>query len=504
MDGFGSRLHRLMAIGFVLGGLIGCSRDSYDGPHRHVILLSIDTLRADHSSGFGSRAGTPAIDALASQAIRFVDVTTAAPTTLAAHTSLFTGSYPRTHGVPRNGFSVHDANQMLPELLKSAGFTTAAFLGSYALDRMFGFGAGFDHYDQDFDQLIDMDAFDQNQRTADRVTDAVLEWSGRRNAGSERLFLFAHYFDVHATYRPPPPYDAMYGRADGPRTSSFDDLQMLVQRHHDAIVDDGPGLMGAMRHGLSNELLDGANGEPTALDRDLAALYAGEVSYVDSQVGRLLEGLQDQGILDDAIVVITADHGESFWVHGDFWNHGLAVYQSTVHVPLLLRLPPANSVAVQIDTPVSSVDVLPTLCELLGIPTPERVDGRSLVSSWNGSELEVVPVFSESTQPVGASFERDQVWRNQMKARCVRWGPWKYIHTPYLQRQELYNLETDPHERTNLLPADDAATRSQAEVLREVLAAWARDPQPLPSRFNPAQSQDAMERLRSLGYVGGR
>jgi arylsulfatase A-like enzyme len=280
------------------------------------------------------------------------------------------------------------------------------------------------------------------------------------------------------------------------------DVEQAIQAQQDRITQAGPGLFGVIEQGLSVALLEGAEGKPNPLDENLANLYAGEVSYVDEQIGRLLDGLKRRGILDEAIVIVTADHGETFWEHADFWNHGLCVYQTTVQVPLIIRLPDALPVVHDVETAVSAVDILPTVLDLLGLPVPATVEGISLRPAIENRPFDRGPVFAEATQPVGR-LEQGVEWGNSLKAKTVRQGPWKYIWTPYLDHEELYNLKQDPRELTNLLAEPTTAIRQRRDDMRAELDAWIASGHPLASHFNPEQQHEVLERLRSLGYVGG-
>ncbi len=495
-----TRRRRLIAQSMAVTAvaLSACARDE-EPAIRHVVLISLDTTRADHLGCYGNQTvQTPALDALAAEGTLFRHAYAAAPTTLASHTSLMTGQYPRVHGVPRNGFQIHPDNETLAEALSSAGFRCAAFLGSYALESIFGFDQGFDHFDEDFDLEFDHRRFDQSQRRASQVTDAALEyledWDGR-----DRLFLFVHYFDAHTPYDPPAPYNTMYGASV--ESSDQLDISEAVEAHQEAAVGQRPGFGFVLKHGLSPVLLKAAQGEPLGKDRDLAALYAGEVSYQDEHIGRLLDSLRERQILQEALVIVTADHGETFWEHGDFWNHGLWVYDTTVRVPLLVRIPGVSS-ARQIDQPVATVDVVPTVRELLGLSS-RPMDGRSLVPLLQGQEEPPWPVFSEATQPRSARIESGQDWHNALKPKCVRRGPWKYILAPYLRMEELYHLDRDPGETQNLLENPDEEARRVREELREHLRAWEEARTPLPSVFNPTQSNEVVEQLKALGYLAG-
>jgi arylsulfatase A-like enzyme len=454
----------------------------------------MDTTRPDHLGCYGStQVKTPQIDRLAARSSVFLDATSPAPTTLAAHTSIMTGRTPRAHGVARNGFVVHADNEMLAEVLARAGFHTAAFLGSMALEAAFAFDQGFGHFDADFQIEFSPTTYDQSQRRAEAVTDAVLEHLDRSRA--ERYFLFVHYFDPHAPYDAPAPWNAMYARdRDVPSSASLDDLDRAARAHYGRAGYAG-GQESTFKNGLTRELLAAAEHKPSGADLDLAAAYAAEISYLDHHIGRLLEGLEERGLLEHAIVVVTADHGETFWEHADVWNHGLWVYDTTLRVPLIVHLPDGRGAGARIGDSVSTLDILPTLLELLDLPSARDLEGRSLVDAIDGRAFQRGPIACEATQPT--AVESGQSWPNERKAKCMRSGRWKYVVAPYLDLEELYDLREDPLETKNLLEEQEGSARSIARDLEKDLNAWMKATRPLPSRFNP---DPITKRLRALGY----
>lgn len=487
---------------------------------RHVLLVSLDTTRADHLGCYGSDRGlTPRIDALAREAVRFEHVLAPAPTTLASHTSMMTGLYPRRHGVPRNGFVIDEANVMLAEVLRTAGFHTAAVLGSFALERHFDFDQGFAWFDQEFDVMFSLEeGTDQNQRLAENVTAAVLrhvdEVSGTPEG--QRMFLFAHYFDPHSPFAPPEPFAGRYAAEGAPRISLGKDLDLATREQQRALIGEMPGHRAVLTQGLMRPLLDRVPEGPFPRSRYMADLYAAEVAYLDSQVGALLDGLEERGLLEETLVVITGDHGETFWEHGDFWNHGLWLFDTTVRIPWILRFPEASGeegiegAGRVLPGPVSTVDLLPTLCELLELEPPAPLDGVSLVPALEGREQLRGPVFSEATQPWAERVEQpDLAWPGDLKPRAVRDGRWKYIHAPYLAPraggyEQLFDLESDPGERVNLLqaPSGRAGVEETRTRLRGLLDEHAAMPLMRSVRKTDAQQREIFERLRQLGYVG--
>ncbi len=437
---------------------------------RHVVLISLDTTRPDHFGFLGNTwIRTPRLDVLAGESIVFTDVVTAAPTTLASHTTLFTGKYPHHHGTPRNGFTVNPDNEMLTEILQRAGFHTAGFLGSFALDSRFGFDQGFDHYDEQFVQLAGRAGVDQDQRPADQVTDAVLRYLDETGV-PERLFLFVHFFDPHKPYLAPEPYETAYD----PRGREGLNPLLLARQAQDPRMDIG---------------------------RRQALQYAAEISYMDHHIGRLLDGLRERGILDQALLNITSDHGENLLDHEPHFDHGFTVYQSTMRAVWMLRLPGGARGGTRISRIVGSVDVLPTLLGLLELPLPPGIDGEAALLQPAVEGVEQSPYFGQATKPY-QQVETDPRWFNLRKARFVRDGRYKYIQTPFQGTEELYELDVDAGENVNLLRNPTPAMRALADRLRGTLDRWAESADPLPSAFDSSQSEETLKRLRSLGYVG--
>lgn len=482
--------------------LVGCREAGYDGPYKTIVLVSLDTLRADHLGCYGGAVETPSLDALAAEGVRFADVTTAAPTTLASHVSIMTGTYVHTHGTPRNGFEVLPENRMLAEVLQEQGFETAAFLGSWALDESFGFGQGFDHFDQEFDikatvakvdGQVDL-AVEQDQRRAERVNEALFHYLDTTEA--ERRFLFLHYFDAHAPYDAPPPF----GREkDGePQGSTLVDLKKAVLEHQGQLIENPPGFDGVIVGGIPTEILDRADGSELPIDRVLKDDYAREVRYLDHHLGRLFDGLRERGQLEQALVIVTADHGESFHEHGDFWNHGSWVYDTTVRVPLIVWHSPTLRADEEpgraVHEPVSTIDIMPTILGALGIPSHDRSEGLDLGPALAGEPFERGPVYSEATQPKNKELELGG-WANARKARCIRSGTQKLIVSPLHQRLELFDLAQDPGERRNLSSNDTTGLQ-----VFEQLQAWSLEARPSAATFNPDQDTELIRRINAYGY----
>lgn len=467
----------VLIVAIPLAGLTSCAGGGTDavGPPRHVVLISLDTTRADQLGLYGNpTVKTPRLDRLAAQSVVLDDFMTVVPTTLSAHVSLFTGKYPHTHGTPRNGFLVNEQNVMLPEILGEHGFVTAGFAGSFALEGRFNFAQGFEHYDEAFERFAGQDGRLQNERTAESVTQAVVDYLDQRGV-PERLFLFVHYFDPHAPYEAPPPYDTMY---DPSGREGLPDWKTV--RHQ-----------GLVKPGSKDEVAD-----------RLARQYAAEISYMDHHLGRLLDELRERGILDDALLVVTSDHGENFWEHGAVFDHGWSTYQTTMRGVGIIRMPRAALAGTRIGGIAANIDIMPTVLGLLGIPVPDGIDGERIdLMRVAGRPLDRVR-FGQAAKP-WQEVETDPRWTNMTKTRCVRSGKYKLVQVPYAGHEELYDLEADPVEQVNLLASADAETEATARRLRDRLEAWAASARPLPSRFDPSQREETIERLRALGYLGG-
>jgi len=282
----------------------------------HVVLISIDTCRADHLGCYGyTYPTTPYIDALATESVLFENAYSPVPLTLPAHASMLTGTIPPRHGIhDNNEYRVGDFNVTLAEILRDEGFATAAVVGAVVLDSPLGLDQGFDMY---FDRFSDNLAGTANpERRAEDVSSHGLRWLEAHR--DDRAFLFLHYFDPHATYDPPEPYKTRFGERP----------------------------------------------------------YDGEIAYTDHCIGLVIQKLKDLGLYDSTLLIITSDHGEMLGEHGEK-THGYFIYQSAVKVPLIIKLPGQHP-ARRLTDPVGLIDIVPTVCELLDIALPNALDGMSL------------------------------------------------------------------------------------------------------------------------------
>ena len=303
-----------------------------------IVLVSIDTLRADHVGAYGDEAAhTPALDGLAARGARFVHALSPAPLTLPSHASLLTGLEPPRHGVRHNStFRLATGLPTLAEVLAEQGFTTAAFVGAIVLDRQYGLARGFEVYDDQMDPRRAAGDKGFAERRADRVVDAAINWLSSAPA---RFFLWVHLYDPHGDYAPPPGFRAAFP------------------------------------------------GQP----------YRGEIAFADAQIGRLLDAVEGRFPDGRTLIVATSDHGEAGGEHGEV-THSMAIYDSTQHVPLLMQGPGIRP-GTEVEETVSLVDVAPTILEQVGAPPLEEVDGVSLVPRLRGDRSPPRPVYLETVAP---------------------------------------------------------------------------------------------------------
>ncbi|MBN1765652.1 MAG: sulfatase-like hydrolase/transferase [Sedimentisphaerales bacterium] len=427
----------LLAVVIISSGLWFLSRRSFT-LIRNVVLISIDTCRSDYLSCYGyPRQTTPNIDAVAHEGILFKNVFTPAPVTLPAHSSMLTGTIPPYHGVRYNqNYRLVESNVTLAEVLKEEGFTTGAVVGSFILNRKFGIIQGFDYYNDTFEEEIkNRDLF--SERRGEEVTRFGTRWLQENR--DKRFFLFLHYYDPHTDYNPPEPYRWQFSRNSSSK-----------------------------REELNN-------------------LYAGEVAYTDYCIGQLINTLKELGVYDDTLLIITSDHGEMLGEHGEE-EHGYFIYQSAVKVPLILKIPDRIRPRV-IDRPVSLLDIVPTVCGLLGIDYPPQVSGmdlyRTVIAPKTPAEQERY-IYCESVLPT---------YCNVNSLLGVVSGDWKYIQTT---RPELYNWRADSFEQHNLIAEQNPRARIMQDRLQQILESQIQH-DISESRF--ILDDETRKRLESLGYV---
>jgi arylsulfatase A-like enzyme/Tfp pilus assembly protein PilF len=415
------------AVAAILLSEAPCAPAADDQPN--LLLITLDTVRADHLSCNGSKkVQTPQLDRLARGGVNFTRARTSVPLTLPAHASIMTGTYPPVHGVRDNAtYRLPEEQLTLAEVLARHGYETAAFIGAFVLDRDFGLAQGFDVYEEgdwgNLNQIENLAA----ERSADAVRDAFSNWL-RNRVGSRPFFAWIHLYDPHAPYVPPEPFRKRYA------------------------------------------------GDP----------YAGEIAYTDSVVGKIVEDLESRKLLDATLIAVVGDHGEGLGEHGE-QTHSLLIYNSTIHVPMLLFSPGFVPAGKKVDHLTRIIDLAPTILDYLGLPQSFG-QGTSLRPLIEGGSLdEEITAYSESLYP-----SLNLGWS---ELRGLEAGDYRFILAP---RQELYNLGDDSGERDNLIEAipevADRLERSLATLMES-----------MPDSADPTQAVDprTREMLQSLGYVSG-
>jgi len=394
-------------------------------PHRpDVLLVTIDTARADRIPGLGL---SPNIDLIANGGTAFLQAVAPTPLTLPSHVSMMTGQNPPTHGVRSNGtYRLADEAQTLAEVLNDAGYCTGAFIGAEVLSSRYGLQQGFQHYDDRFEASQHPGLRVYRHRRAEEVISLALSWLAEQEA--KPCFVWVHLFDPHAPYDPPEPERSRF--ADAP--------------------------------------------------------YNGEIAYTDRQIGELLNGYRELDRFDGAMIVITADHGESLGQHGEA-THGVFLYDATLHVPLVIAAPGAVR-GQRLTQQVRLIDLLPTIAGAVGVAIPKDVEGTDLGPLLRGETLNsrVAPAYIESMYP-----RESYGWSD---LRGLRDADWKLIVGA---SAELYNLRTDPNERHDL--AATAPARVQT-MLDQMISLHPTDSDPHTAHRLELDTENR-ERLAALGYI---
>jgi len=363
-----------------------------------VFLVTIDTLRADHVACYGyKQIETPALDALAADGVRFTHAFTHSPITNTSHTTILTGLLPSVHGVTDFGVPLSPQHATWAELLKKKGYQTAAFIGAVILDSSSlapGLDRGFDFYDNFPAKTDSKERFERVERRGMDVVQHAEGWLAKHRTGPR--FVWVHLFDPHDPYEPPAPY---------------------LQKYKDP--------------------------------------YDGEIAYADSALGHFIAYLKTIAAYSNAIIVIVGDHGEGLGEHGEE-THGLFLYDSTLHVPMMLKMAGAAQRGLVIDAQVRTTDILPTVLSLTNVPVPAQLNGESMVPLIQRAEAPAHDLLAETDYPLRFGWS---------PLKALRAGNAKLIAAP---RPELYNLEADPAELKNLYATENA----QAQSMQAELAKW--------------------------------
>jgi len=463
-----SYLSLVLAAGLLLDGG-GCGRKLAKPEPVNVLLISIDSLRADHVGAYGyGRQTTPEIDRLSREGTVFANHVSTTSWTLPAHISLFTGQDISAHGVSTDGFRLHPAVPTLAELLKAAGYRTAAFCSSPYMNPAFGFDRGFDLYhntDAERTDFVDTVLPNEKQRdrvhvdiTSPRITELATAWL-EKNAGKP-FFLFLHFWDVHYDYIPPPPYDRLFN----PDYAGDVDGRDYIRNNR-------------VRKGMAPEDLE-----------QIIALYDGEIAHTDRHVGMVIDKLKELGLYDRTLIVVTADHGDEFFEHGNK-GHRLTLYEEVIRVPLIVRLPGGRREVETVKGPVGIIDIAPTILDRLGVSSPPSFQGDSLLGLLEGKEPPVGRYYLAELSPALYTLRGDGV---------------KLLHNAVAGETIVFDLISDPAETHENGIVDGPLF----ERLKEEFEDRLRRNRELAERIRGGQAGEEirlqnreLERLRTLGYL---
>ncbi len=438
----------------------GCGREA----RPNIVLITIDTLRADHLTCYGyTRPTSPCIDAFAGGAVLFEHVCSQSSQTLPSHASIMIGTNPRSHKVISHESFVDEDVTTLAEMLKQQGYRTAAFISSHALDSKYGLDQGFDTYWEVHKEFAALERQIQKNQEKCATTDAALDWLGE-TIGSE-FFLWIHWFDPHRPYDPPPRYLREFtGGYAGTATSDPDFIMKVWREQIDLTREDVSYLVGC---------------------------YDGEVAFTDAQVGRVLDALAARGLLDNTIVIITADHGEILYEHEHYFGHDIGLYDECIMIPLIMRVPGQGLPGARISPLVQSLDIMPTLLEVLGMEVPDRLEGRSLIPLMReAGQSTAAFAFSETFPFPEKSPPRHAV--RTAEAKLI----WKETQADTLDKA-YYDLIRDPGETVNLY----SGALPPAARLDSVLTRFVANGGLHPARIPTAEETGRLRILKSLGYV---
>lgn len=471
----------LCAAAFVLVGLAaGCG--AVKRAPKNVLLITIDTLRADRIGAYGDPSTrTPSIDDLARRGTLFESAHSPIPLTLPSHTSIMTGQYPRTHLVLSHAYTLAPERVTLAEIFKEHGYSTAAFVSSHVLDKSYGLDQGFETYWERWHLLGDV----TEALTAsgfELTAKAARLWIKARPA-EKPFFAWVHLFQPHKPYSPPAPLAKLYDPGYG-----------------GSVVADVPTLVGIWE-------------EKRALaPEDLAhiqALYQGEVTTADREVGRIIDLLEREGLMKDTIVIVTSDHGEVLYEHDCYFGHDIMLYEPAIAVPLVFYgdgLFPAGAIARQ---NARLIDLAPTILESAGLSheflgatdglsllPPVWREGKGAERRWGPKQLAGRPDMRASDTLFAEIFPPKPGWKVEPR-HALRTPEWKLMMEDGVEARELYNLGPDPRERANLALAEPGA----GARLFAVWDAWRATKEDHFKMTFPEIDAETEENLRSLGYI---
>lgn len=417
----------------------------FDKKIQNVLIISIDTCRPDFLGCYGyPLKTTPNIDALASEGVLFEKAISPIPFTLPAHCSMLTGMIPPFHKVLDNTYyNLDEEKTTLAEILKDKGFSTGGFISTFVIKSIFGLAQGFDKYDDEFSN--DRNTMGLVERRAKETTDRALKWLEKNK--DKNNFLFVHYFDPHFTYDAPEPFASRFPYAKMP---------------------------GNLRTREPGEYI---------------SFYAGEIAYVDYNIGRIIGKLKQLGIYESTLICVTSDHGESLGQHNEA-THGYFVYDATIRVPLVMKIPGGKK-GIRVKSLVGLVDIVPTICSVLGIELSHEIQGKDLTSYIKDPDSQPYAdrhLYCQSLEPT--KYDANPLLG-------IVTDRYKYILT---KNSELYDLYENPVEIRNLIKEQPNRARLMQDSLLQII-----DDATAGGQTSSLTDMDAelIQKLESLGYVGG-
>ena len=465
---------------------------------RDVLLISIDTLRADHVSCYGyDRPTTPSLDALACDGTRFSHAYSPAGWTPPAHASMLTGLFPTQHGAVDEN-RLHEGVTTLAQILSSAGYGTLGVVNNSQVGALVGLDRGHESFHEVWKghgsksivkrgthfalrKLRELSG--QEDKGANATNRIVTDWWTRRVGIDAPSYTFIHYIEPHNPIRPPRAFRRRFAASTG---SEVDQKKM-------SLVLDNPLVCFADDMELN-----------AAEVRHLVALYDAEIAYIDSKLGELFALLKRQGTYDDTLIIVTADHGEHFGEHG-MYSHVASLYEPVIHVPLIVKWPAGIDGTGVRDELVQLTDIVPTVLDVVGLRAPEhdKLFGKSLVDRGAGVGHEFIAAEWEGRIPfflrrtLGDSRAAEKVGVFKEPFMIIREGRYKYIARSD-DRNELYDLETDPGESNNLVSEEPTI----ADALRQKLDDWKESAAAhAPEKVEYTMDAEVRQHLEKLGYL---
>jgi arylsulfatase A-like enzyme len=433
----------------------------------NIVIIGVDALRTDVLPPYGGELDVPTISKLARESILFRRHYTHIATTLPSFTSLFTSLYPREHGVLNNGMVVPSELPTLSETLQAIGYQTAGFVSAAVLDSDYGISRGFEVWEDEMESQYWVSKVAGPKILSDEVTKRALTWLNQRDTSSP-FCLFMHYFDPHNPENIP----LLWGK-------KYPSRNYLMKK--------------ILYHKLGFKKLD--------LHKVLTrrnSWYYGAVSYTDYWIGQLFAKLEENGLYDDTLIILTADHGEGLGDHA--WvGHAAFLYEEQVRVPFLVKLPNQQRAGNVVDGFSEHVDVMPTILEIIDVNPKSQMSGSSLWASLLGNE----PVVKEMAIGQRQQYDPDHMLTDMRGGKHPVRGEQYYLTTHRYKfiietngQSELYDLTQDPKELRNI--ADERP--DVVQKLHTTLEKWKKD-HPLKGKSTVKEDQITHERLRALGYI---